>query len=33
MLLASGVQQSDLAMHMHVSILFQDFFPLGYYRY
>ena len=26
--LVSGIQQSDLVIHIHVSILFQIFFPL-----
>ena len=30
--LVSGVQQSDSVIHIHVSILFQILFPLGYYR-
>ena len=30
-MLVSGVQQSDLVIHIHVSILFQILFPLGCY--
>ena len=31
-MLVSGAQQSESIIHMHISILFQILFPLGYNR-
>ena len=31
-LLVSGVWQNDSVIHIHVSVLFQILFPIGYYR-